>query len=206
VLVEHELRFCKMLVMHLKSEAGDLIIKALKWFERQTGQKCKELQCDGAGEFIGPNTSLYSFVIGRGMQYRISPPHTPQSNGVAEIYRKIHNETGLTIRKAGQVPDKFWPKSEEHAAYVDAMIVTRGRTITGFEKLFEYQPNSEWLRAFGCHAFAYVDVDLRNKFATHTHPCIYMGVVENYAAYKLYDPISMEFFVTDSCLFDEFRR
>jgi hypothetical protein len=184
-----------------KSDVSEYVVRYLKCC---TGNKCKELQVDGAGEFIGENTVLRQYCINKGIAYRISVRATPQSNGVAEAYNKVRTYTSTTMRKAGEVPDAYWPESDRHASLVDSYIVKDGNKVTGFEILHDFRPDAELLKAYACHGFAFVPEHLRNKFADHTRPCIYMGVAEDYAGYHLFDLVAKEFFPSDSCIFDEF--
>ena len=105
----------------------------------------------------------------------------------------------LTMRRAGKVPDRYWPESDRHASFLNSLIVKEGKSKTGFEILKGFRCDTELLKAWGCHAFAYVPKEIRNKFASHTRPCIYMGVAENYAAFNLFDPVDSVFFASDSC-------
>jgi len=58
-------------------------IKAyIKLMEKQSGQKAKELVCDGGTEFI--NKELITFMETNGIMYNQSNPDTPQQNGIAE--------------------------------------------------------------------------------------------------------------------------
>jgi hypothetical protein len=204
VMVEHVSGFVKLLPIQKKSQLSAVIIKALKWFATQIGRKAKEFQCDGGGEYIGPNTELHQYLDEEGMQYRISVARTPQSNGKAEVYGKIVCETGVTIRKAGKVPDRFWPESEKHAALLLCIVVKKGKKKTPFEFVLNYRPTMEFIKPLGCHVFSYIDGDVRNKFSSHTRPGIYMGVAEDYNACLLYDIVDCKFFVNDSCVCDEF--
>ena len=167
ILVENESGFCKLLPIQHKFNVSEVLIKALKWFACQIGRHAKELQCDGGGEFIGPNTEIHKYMEKKGMQYRISVARTPQSNGMAEVYGKLVCETGLTIRTAGKVPHKFWPESEIHAALLLSLIVKKGKTKSPFEMVLGYRYTMEFLKPLGCHVFSYVDSDERDQFTSH---------------------------------------
>jgi hypothetical protein len=202
--VEHESKVDIPSHLKLKSDVSDQAVRKLKWLKTVTGNKCKELQVDGAGEFIGANTVLRAYCEDKGITYRISVRMTPQSNGVAEAYNLVRTSCSITMRKSGKTPDIFFPESDRHASLIDSGIVKDDETISGFEKLYGYRLDCELFKAWGCHGFAYIPIEIRNKFADHTRPCIYMGVAEEYDAYNLYDPVAKEFFPSDSCVFDEF--
>ena len=67
-----------------KSDAGNKIIDVIQKLERQAGVKVKILQCDGASEFIGQETSLSIYYHKKGIEIRCSSPCCLQENGVAE--------------------------------------------------------------------------------------------------------------------------
>jgi hypothetical protein len=89
-----------------KSDVSVNAVNMLRWLRTQTGNKCKELQVDGAGEFIGPNTELRKYCARKGIIYRISIRYTPQSNGVAEAMNKKRQYCSLTIREENQVSEE----------------------------------------------------------------------------------------------------
>ena len=67
-----------------KSDAGNKIIDVIQKLERQAGVKVKILQCDGASEFIGQETSLGIYCHKKGIEIHCSSPCCPQENGIAE--------------------------------------------------------------------------------------------------------------------------
>ena len=65
-----------------KSDAGNKIIDVIRKLERQAGVKVKILQCDGASEFIGQETSLGIYCRKKGIEIRHSSPCCPQENRI----------------------------------------------------------------------------------------------------------------------------
>lgn len=60
----------------------EIIKDYIAYSERHTKRKLKKLSIDGGGEFL--NDILIPFCKSKGIVLRVTAPHTPQQNGVAE--------------------------------------------------------------------------------------------------------------------------
>lgn len=117
--------------------------------------KIKSLQSDGGGEFT--STRFKNLLIQNGISHRISCPHTPKQNGVAE--RKHHHivETWLSLLAHFGVPLSFWDTSFDTAIFLINWMPTRVlKQISSYEKVFKNPPDYTILHAFGCVCFPYV--------------------------------------------------
>lgn len=77
-----------------------------KYVDNQFARKIKIFQSDGGGEFIGRQFQQY--LLDHGIKHRLSCPHTPEQNDMAE--RKYCNitELRLTMLYHGSIPRRFW--------------------------------------------------------------------------------------------------
>jgi hypothetical protein len=81
-LVDQHTGFINISLLVEKSDATDAILEFKTHFEKQTGNQIKKLITDGGGEFC--NKTLSEILKESGIQHNVSPPYTPQHNGIAE--------------------------------------------------------------------------------------------------------------------------
>ncbi|MCO5567281.1 hypothetical protein L7F22_020971 [Adiantum nelumboides] len=75
--------------------------------------------------------------------------------------------------------------------------------ITPYEALHKVKPKVHHLRVFGCLAFTHIPDDKRKKLDDKSRRCILVGYSDVSKAYKLYDPIKKESFISRDLIFDE---
>lgn len=120
--------------------------------EQNLGHKIKNFQCDGGKEF---NNSIFTtFLQQEGISLRMSCPHTPQQNGVAERKHRHIIEMVRTLLIQSNLPSKFWVD----AVFTSIFLINRlpSNTLGGispFENLFGTIPSYSNLRVFGCLCF-----------------------------------------------------
>jgi hypothetical protein len=74
--------------------------------ENLLSKKIKIFQSDGGGEFT--SNQFKQFLTSHGIVHRISCPHTPQQNGLAERKHRHIVETGLTLLAQSKLPLPCW--------------------------------------------------------------------------------------------------
>ncbi|MCO5576350.1 hypothetical protein L7F22_030159 [Adiantum nelumboides] len=75
--------------------------------------------------------------------------------------------------------------------------------ITPYEALRKVKPKVHHLRVFGCLAFTHVPDEKRKKPDDKSRKCILVGYNDVSKAYKRYDPIKNESFISRDVIFDE---
>ena len=139
-----------------KSDASNKIIDVIRKLERQAGVKVKILQCNGASEFIGQETSLGIYCHKKGIEIHHSSPCCPQENDVAERGNYTRWNTTQVIHLAAGLPANFWKFAKRMAVKLISMTVKEGEKITPLEKLYERKPSMDLIRTFGCHTFTHI--------------------------------------------------
>jgi transposase InsO family protein len=103
-LVDQHTGYINITILKEKSDAPDAINKFKIFYENQTGNRMKKLITDGGGEFC--NKNLSSLLEAAGVQHNVSPPYTPQQNGVAErANRTILDMTQCILLHSNLAPE-----------------------------------------------------------------------------------------------------
>ncbi|KAI7956392.1 hypothetical protein MJO29_007792 [Puccinia striiformis f. sp. tritici] len=135
-------------ILKEKSNATEAIINYKRFFEKQTKRPLKKLITDGGGEFC--NKTLGEFLKVEGIQHNISPPYTPQHNGLAErANRTIIEMTRCMMMQASMAPD-WWGEAVRTATATTNCLPTlsKGKTSPIFT-MFKSKPNLNFFRPFG---------------------------------------------------------
>ncbi|CAM9927869.1 unnamed protein product, partial [Choristocarpus tenellus] len=132
---------------------------------------------DGAGEF-GRSIKFQRMLTERGVKWRKSPPHIPQSNGIAErAIKQIMQAARSQLIQAG-MGEEFW-----FFAVADATFKTTGMPHeylggeTPYERLTNTPFNYKRLRVFGTECFVHRTKQQRGANAKF-HPYAKRGILE----------------------------
>lgn len=139
------------------------------------------MQTDGGTEF----KPLKDYFQKRGIQHRITCPHTSEQNGLVERKHRHIVETGLTLLAQASLPMKFWPDSFDTVVYLINKLNTR---ILNFkspaEILFNTKVHYNSLRTFGCLCFHCLRSYNNHKLNFRSLPCTFIGYASNQKGYK----------------------
>ncbi|PWA94574.1 ribonuclease H-like domain, Reverse transcriptase, RNA-dependent DNA polymerase [Artemisia annua] len=131
-------------------------------------------------------------------------PYSPQQNGVVERKNRIVLSTTRSMMKAMKLPLTFWAEAVRHAIYILNRVPTRAlEDKTPYEALYNRKPNLEYLRIFGCIAYAKITIPNLKKLEDRSIPMIYLGVEEGSKACSLYDPVEKKKHVSRDVKFME---
>ena len=85
--------------------------------ERETGKKIKFLRSDGGGEYTG--NTFRNYLASKGITQRITPPYTPEHNGIAERANRTIMEMARCMLYDSGLGQEFW----EYAALTAVHII-----------------------------------------------------------------------------------
>ncbi|MCO5564554.1 hypothetical protein L7F22_018218 [Adiantum nelumboides] len=98
----------------------------------------------------------------------------------------------------------YWVEAINTACYLMNRSPTKIlKGITPYEALHKVKPKVHHLRVFGCLAFTHVPDEKKKKLDDKLRRCILVGYSDVSKAYKLYDPIKKESFISRDVIFDE---
>ena len=75
--------------------------------ENQLSKKIKKVRSDRGGEYVEP---FGSFCVQHGIIHEVTPPYSPQSNGVAERKNRTLKEMMNAMLISSGLPQNMWGK------------------------------------------------------------------------------------------------
>jgi transposase InsO family protein len=202
-LVDQHTGYISVTLLKQKSEAMDAFLAFKIFFEKQTGHFIKKLITDGGGEFVNKNlnNALESF----GIQHNISPPYTPQHNGVAERANKTIINMARCMLSQSNLAKEWWGEAVRTAMAVTNCLpsVRRGK-VSPIQLMFGKRPNYGVFRPFGCKTWMIKPKHLRTtKFDSVSWDGIVIGYSNDYSAYKVIRLPDKSIIETKHAYFDE---
>jgi transposase InsO family protein len=138
-----------------KSEVLTVFEKFKRLVEKESGHSIKFLRTDGGGEYS--SVELKMFCETRGISHEITPPYTPQHNGLAKRRNKTIMNTCRTILKGKGVPQRFWSEAVNTAAYIlNRAPIKKLDGITPEERCSGIKPSVAHLKNFGSLSYVHV--------------------------------------------------
>ena len=180
--------------------------KAFKDFsakvETETGKKVKILRSDGGGEYIG--TELKDWLEKAGIAHQVTPPYTPQLNGVAERANRTIVESARSQMYGRKVPLELWGLAMQCAVYVQNRSTPSASKVTPFELWFKRKPDISHLKVFGCLVFVHVPDEKRRKLDSKAVEAMMVGYVEgSTSCYQIWDPTKRKLTTSRDVTFEE---
>ena len=183
-IVDHK---WKLWVSPLKMK--DQVLSIFKEFharvERETDRKLKVVREGNGGEYRG-QFEEYCWSKGIWLEYIVQK--TLELNGVAERMNRTIMERVWSMLAHANLSKMFWAEALTTKTYVinrspspplDGDVPQRVCT----NKDISYRH----LKVFGCLAYMHVAKDKRGKLDPKTHPCIFVGYIDNEFVYGLWN-------------------
>ncbi|KAM2697976.1 hypothetical protein EV1_037031 [Malus domestica] len=200
IFVDHFTKYIWLYPFKKKSDVFSTFVTFKALVENYFKRKITRLYTDGGGEFI----KLQHFLSSNGITHLLTPPHTPQHNGVAERRHRHIVETGLTLLHQASLPLTYWSSAFKTAAYlINRMPTPLLHNLSPFTQLFDEQPNYSRLRTFGCLCFPWLHPYNSNKLLPCSRPCLFLGYSSNQSAFQCLDLSSNKLFISRHVQFDE---
>ena len=176
-------------------------LKVLQWSKR-----LKTLQSDNGGEYL--SNAMIRFLEERGIQHRLTTPHNPHQNGVAERMNRTLCELVRTMLHHKQLPKTFWAEALNVAAHVRNRVTTRGLSsrTTPYEVLHGRKPNLSYLRVFGSRCWYNLRRFEVDKLDPRAREAVMIGYGRGSRGYKLWDVADGKVVVSRDVRFDEDGR
>ncbi|GJZ44544.1 retrotransposon protein, putative, ty1-copia subclass [Tanacetum coccineum] len=118
--------------------------------ENQLGKTIKALRTDRGGEYI--NQEFKDYLKACGIVQQLTPPYTPQHNGVSERRNRTLLDMVRSMMNLTTLPLSFWDYALESAACILNMVPTKKVDKTPYELWFGKVPNLSYLKVWGCEA------------------------------------------------------
>ena len=123
------------------------------WSERQTGNKVRGLDGDGAY-----NTHEFKrWAEKAGVTLRITMTDSPGQNALPERHGGTHVQMTRALMVEAKARIEMWPFASDTAGYIKNRIVCRsvtGEKRTPYEAFLGRKPDVDELRVWGCRVYA----------------------------------------------------
>jgi hypothetical protein len=197
-------RFTWLYPIHNKSDVFQVFVQFKSLAQNQFSSSIKQFQCDGGGEYM--SNQFKNFLVTHGIIHRVSCPHTPQQNGVAECKHRHIMEMGLFLLAQSHLSSIFWVD----AFVTSVCIINRLPSsvlgdVSPFFKLFNKGPDYSLFRSFGCSCFPLLRHYSTHKLMFRSKHCIFLGYSSTQRGYRCLDPVSCKVYVSRHVVFYESR-
>ena len=125
----------------------------LAWSERQTGNKVKGFDADGAFA----THEFKRWATRAGVDLRITMTDSPGQNGLAERHGGTHVQMTRSLMVQSKAPAVFWPFASNTAGYIKNRVTCRsvtGERRTPYEAFLKRKPDISDMRVWGCRMYA----------------------------------------------------
>ncbi|GJX72987.1 putative RNA-directed DNA polymerase [Tanacetum coccineum] len=159
--------------------------------ENQLGKTIKALRSDRGGEYL--SQEFLDHLRSRGIISQLTPPYTPQHNGVSERRNQTLLDMVRSMMSLTTLPMSFWGYALESVARILNMVPTKKVNKTPYEMWHGKVPNLSYLKVWGCEAL--VKRDTPNKLESRSIKCIFVGYPKETMGYYFYYPLENKIFV-----------
>ena len=142
-------KYCYVYLMKSKDEAINKFALYKEEVENQLEKKIKVVRSDRGGEYVAP---FGHFCAERGIVHEVTPPYSPQSNGIAERKNRTLKEMMNALLISSGLTQGMWGEAVLSANYLLNRIPRKGNDKTPFEMFKGRAPSYEHLRVWGCLA------------------------------------------------------
>ena len=130
------------------------------------------------------------YLKSEGVRHERTIAKTPEQNGVAERLKQTVVESSRSMLLDAKLPQKFWAEAVSTVVYLRNRCPTKAvKGMTPYEAWHGEKPKLDYLRVFGCDAYAHIPKDERDKLDSKARKCILLGYGQETKGYRLFDPI-----------------
>ena len=195
-------RYSWLYPMRRKSEVLTHFQTFLAFIKTHFAGSLKNLQSDGGTEYVNIPTSTLCNSLG--IHHRLSCPHTPEQNGLAERKHRHISEMARTLLLSGHVPLNLWVEAVSTAVYLINRLPTPIlQWDSPFSRLFGYSPCYSDLRVFGCACYPHLGAYVTNKLLPRSIECVFLGYSARHKGYRCLDPDTGRVYISRHVRFDE---
>ncbi|PNX71449.1 retrotransposon-related protein, partial [Trifolium pratense] len=150
--------------------------------ENKLNVKIKRLRTDRGGEY--DSNSLSDFCEQNGIVHEVTPPYSPESNGIAERKNRTLKEMMNAMLLSSGAPPNLWGEAILSACHIQNRIIFKKTDKTPFELWEKRLPNLKYLKVWGCLAKVLLPEPKKRKIGSKTCDCMFIGYAGNSAAYR----------------------
>ncbi|CAI7821541.1 unnamed protein product [Closterium sp. NIES-53] len=165
-------------------------------------KRIKAIRTDGDGEFV--NAELEKWMKSKVIKHDVTTPYTPEHNGAVERLNRTLVEAVRSLLQHSKLGNEWWGEASALAAWIRNRVPTKVLPgTTPFEAWTGTKPNLSRLRTFGCLCYYHVPDPLRHKLQPKARAAIYLGIVANERAWRVWDLGERRVIMSRDVVFDK---
>ncbi|KAJ9553804.1 hypothetical protein OSB04_017849 [Centaurea solstitialis] len=152
--------------------------------ENQLGRKIKVIRSDRGGKYL--SIEFFDHLRSCGIVSQLTPPRTPQLNGVAERRNRTLLDMVRSMMSRATLPISFWGYALETGAHILNLVPTKKVSKTPFEMWKGKCPSLNHIKIWGCEVF--VRRETQDKLEARSEKCLFIGYPQESFGYLFYKP------------------
>ena len=143
-------RYGYVYLMKYKHECFEKFKEFKAEVENQLGKSIKTLRSDRGGEYL--DTGFREYLKDQGIISQLTPPRTPQLNGVSERRNRTYMDMVRSMMSYTDIPISFWNYALLTACYILNRVPSKSVPTTPYEMWTGRKPSLNHVKIFGCPA------------------------------------------------------
>ncbi|KAJ9548797.1 hypothetical protein OSB04_021340 [Centaurea solstitialis] len=184
-------RYGYVYLMRHKSETFEKFKEYQNEVQNLLDKRIKFLRSDRGGEYL--SDEFDNHLMECGIVSQLTPPYTPQMNGVSERRNRTLLDMVRTMMCHSTLPISFWGHALETAAHILNRVPTKSVEKTPYELWKGKKPNISFLKIWGCEV--YVKRPTSEKLKPKSDKCFFVGYPKTTVGYYFYNPEENKVFV-----------
>ncbi|KAJ9544812.1 hypothetical protein OSB04_024519 [Centaurea solstitialis] len=184
-------RYGYVYLMRHKSETFEKFKEYQNEVQNLLDKRIKFLRSDRGGEYL--SDEFDNHLMECGIVSQLTPPYTPQMNGVSERRNRTLLDMVRTMMCHSSLPVSFWGHALETAAHILNRAPTKSVEKTPYELWRGKKPNISFLKIWGCEV--YVKRPTSEKLKPKSDKCFFVGYPKTTVGYYFYNPEENKVFV-----------
>ena len=194
--VHDKSKVCWVRFLKHKSDASQAIQDFVNEIELQHSVKVQRFRTDNGGEYV--NKALTDFFSSKGIVHELTPPYSPESNGVAERLNRTIGEAlrAMLLPLEKELPNKqyarLWAEAVQTIVYVknrQPHAAVKGQTP--YEAFYGSKPTIHHLQPFGRECYIHIPKDKRppgSKLSPRAQRGLFVGYTNVNHHYRVFIP------------------
>ncbi|KAJ9542941.1 LOW QUALITY PROTEIN: hypothetical protein OSB04_029447 [Centaurea solstitialis] len=184
-------RYGYVYLMRHKSESFERFKEFHNEVQNQLDKRIKFLRSDRGDEYL--SDEFDNHLMECGIVSQLTPPYTPQMNGVSERRNRTLLDMVRTMMCHSTLPISFWGHALETAAHILNRVPTKSVEKTPYELWKGKKPNISFLKIWDCEV--YVKRPTSEKLRPKSDKCFFVGYPKTTVGYYFYNPEENKVFV-----------
>ncbi|KAJ9566176.1 hypothetical protein OSB04_002142 [Centaurea solstitialis] len=184
-------RYGYVYLMRHKSETFEKFKEYQNEVQNLLDKRIKFLRSDRGGEYL--SDEFDNHLMECGIVSQLTPPYTPQMNGVSERRNRTLLDMVRTMMCHSSLPVSFWGHALETAAHILNRAPTKSVEKTPYELWKGKKPNISFLKIWGCEV--YVKRPTSEKLKPKSDKCFFVRYPKTTVGYYFYNPEENKVFV-----------